>query len=146
MRTSMAIVAACAMLAGCATAARTAREAGPEPSASVRSPDVVASAAGVWRGTVSELADIYTGPANATVMLDLKPDGTYTQVWSEKGKDRTETGRWSMRGNHVVLEGTQPHTKRMLRYSGDALYGVTTEALPAEGRVGTDSISLRRAT
>jgi hypothetical protein len=145
MRKSMVIVAACSMLAACSTAARTG-DGEVQPSASIPSPDVAVSPVGVWRGTASETQSIYSGPASAAVTLDLRPDGSYTQVWTARGESRSERGRWSVRGRNVVLDGIEPNVNRTLRYSGNALFGTTAESQPAQGRVGTQAISLTRAT
>jgi len=144
MLKSLTMVLAGVILAGCSAGARAARDDAAQPSASVGMPSEAVSPVGVWRGTASEVASIYTGPASATVTLDVRPDGTYTQVWSEKGQERSETGRWHARDGRILFDGQQPNVNRTLRYTGDALFGVSAERLPAQGRVGTEAISLRR--
>ena len=119
---------------------------GNDPSASIPSPDTPGPPPRHWQGTATETPGIYSGPAVATVTLDLNPDGTFVETWKEKGKQRTTSGTWRERGKEIVLESSDPpHARQSLRRRGNTLYTVAMEPLPT-GRATTTAIELHPAT
>jgi len=109
-----------------------------DPAASVPSPT-----AGQWQGRAAEVPGIYSGPAGASITLDLRPDGTFTETWKDGARHWSTSGTWRTDGNTVVLESSDPSRDRLsLRRSGDTLYTVATEPLPT-GRTTTTAIELR---
>ena len=113
-----------------------------DPSASIPAN----AQAGRWEGTAAEFPSPYLSTGAASVTLDLKPDGTFTQTWRQKGREWSTAGRWQDRGDKIVLvTDDRRHTRLTLRRRGDTLYAVAAEPLPAEGRVATEAITLHRA-
>jgi hypothetical protein len=109
-----------------------------DPAMSVPSPT-----AGRWQGRAAEVPGIYSGPAGATVALELRPDGTFTETWKDGGRQWSMSGTWRTDGKNVVLESNDPSRDRLsLRRFGDTLYTVATEPLPS-GRTTTTAIELR---
>lgn len=109
-----------------------------DPAASVPSPT-----AGQWQGRAAEVPGIYSGPAGASITLDLRPDGTYTETWKDGPRQLSESGTWRTDGTNIVLESSDPSRGRLfLRRSGDTLYTVAMEPLPS-GRTTTTAIELR---
>src|SRR5947208_8059211 len=89
---------------------------------------------GRWQGAAAETPSIYLGPVSATVTLDLKPDGTFTERWKQGGHEWSQAGRWHLRGKTVVLEAhDRSHARLTLRRAGGTLYTVATEPMP-DGR------------
>jgi len=116
---------------------------GPLPAYAGQSSTAVApSVAGTWQGAASEYQGIYSGPAGATVRLDLRPDGTFTETWKDGARQWTTSGTWRTKGRSVVLESAdRSHARLTLRHKGNDLYGVAMEPLPS-GRTTTTSIDL----
>jgi hypothetical protein len=137
MKTPVVIVLAMLVLGGCAT---TLPESGSEyESAAVRS-----STAGRWEGTAIENFGYHGGAASAKLTLDLKPDGTWTQAWTERGRTVSESGRWVMQGRSVVLESTEGTRRRVtLRRNADGLYGTLDQSWIG-GRTTPMTIELHR--
>ena len=85
---------------------------------------------------------IYSGPAGATVRLDLRPDGTFTKTWEDGARQWRTSGTWRTKGRSVGLESAdRSHARLTLRHKGGDLYGVAVEPLPS-GRMTTTSIDL----
>ena len=103
---------------------------------------VAPSLAGTWEGAALEYQGIYSGPAGATVRLDLKSDGTFTETWKDGARQWTTSGTWRTKGRSVVLSSAdRSHARLTLRHKGNDLYGVAMEPLP-NGRTTTTSIDL----
>ncbi|PYM28969.1 MAG: hypothetical protein DMD80_09945 [Candidatus Rokuibacteriota bacterium] len=133
MRALMTAIVVAALLGGCATT---------EPHSTYEAASVPASPAGEWRGTASEFQAPYIGTAAARVTLNLNADGTWSETWTEGARTSSDSGRWSVRGNTVVLESSgRMHTRMMLRRGSDALYTVAVESL-LSGRTTTMTIDL----
>lgn len=116
---------------------------------SARAADPAASVATTqaerWTGTASEFQGIYSGPVSATVTLDLRPDGTFTETWKEGTREMSHSGHWQAAGNTVLLRADdRSHERLTLRRRGDTLYNVAVEAFP-NGRTTTAAITLRPA-
>jgi hypothetical protein len=130
----------CAVFAAGALLMSAAGAVAVEPAASIP-----ASPAGRWQGTASEVPGIYSGPVSASITLDLKPDGTYTETAKQGSQEQTTSGTWRAEGRRVILESSdRSHERRTLRRRGDALYTVATDALPG-GRATTLAIELHPA-
>jgi hypothetical protein len=69
------------------------------------------------------------GASTAKMTLDLKPDGTWTQTWTERGRTVSDSGRWAMQGRSVVLESGEGSRRRVtLRRQADGLYGLLDQS------------------
>jgi hypothetical protein len=72
---------------------------------------------------------LHGGASTAKMTLDLKPDGTWTQTWTERGRTVSDSGRWAMQGRSVVLESGEGSRRRVtLRRQADGLYGLLDQS------------------
>jgi uncharacterized protein YceK len=125
MKTPLTMILATALLGGCASTLPQAGSGSGYESAALPT-----SMAGQWHGTAIENYGYHGGTGAATLTLDLKPDGTWTQTWNERGREVSDSGRWVMRGNAVVLESSEGmHRRQTLRRHPDGLYGVIDKSL-----------------
>jgi len=92
---------------------------------------VAPSVAGTWVGAASEYQGIYSGPAGATVTLDLRPDGIFTEIWKDGVRQWRTSGTWRTKGRSVVLESAdRSHARLTLRHKGGDL-GLPWSRCPA---------------
>jgi hypothetical protein len=114
-------------------------------------PAVVASAAdtsavvGTWRGTAEEISSPHI-QGRAEITVDVRPDGRWTSVWRQAGRERRSAGSWRVVRDLVVFEtdSSEPLPPRLsLRRRDDVIYGTALAALP-EGRATTVTITLTR--
>jgi len=133
MRTLVTAVMLTALLGGCATM---------PPSAGYEAASVSSAPVGKWQGTAAEFQGTYLGTPTARVSLDLKPDGTWSETWTEGSRAASDSGRWRINGNAIVLESSgRTHPRLTLRRRNDALYTVAVEPL-LSGRTTTMTIEL----
>jgi hypothetical protein len=137
MKTPVATALALLLLGGCATSL-------PQSGSAYESAAVPSSTAGRWQGTAIENFGYHGGAASAKLTLDLNPDGTWTQAWTERGRTVSDSGRWVMQGRSVVLQSTGGMSRRVtLRRNGDGLYGVLDQSWLG-GRTTPMTIELHR--
>jgi len=116
----------------------------PAVHAADASASIPAAPAGLWQGTASEFPSPYLSTGTARVTLELKPDGTFTETWKQRHREWSRSGKWHAQGDRVVLVADdRRHTRLTLRRTGETLYAVAQEPLPAEGRVTTEAIQLQ---
>ena len=122
MKTPLTAVLAILLLGGCATTV-------PQSGSGYESAAIPNSTAGRWQGTAVENFGYHGGASTAKMTLDLNPDGTWTQTWTERGRTASDSGRWTMQGRSVVLETSQGMRRRVtLRRQGDGLYGLLDQS------------------
>jgi hypothetical protein len=98
---------------------------------------------GTWRGTAEEFSSPHI-QGRAQVTVDIMPDGRWTSVWRQAGRERRSAGTWHLTRELIVFEtdSAEPLPPRLsLRHRGDAFYGTALTPLP-EGRATTVTISL----
>ena len=122
MKTPLTTVLAIVLLGGCATTT-------PQSGSGYESAAVPNSMAGRWEGTAVENFGHHGGASTAKMTLDLKPDGTWTQTWTERGRTVSDSGRWAMQGRSVVLDSGEGVRRRVtLRRQADGLYGLLDQS------------------
>jgi hypothetical protein len=115
----------------------------PSAHAADPSASIPAAPAGVWQGTASEFPSPYLSTGTARVTLELKPDGTFMETWKQRDREWSMSGTWHAQSDKIVLVADdRHHTRLTLRRTGETLYAVAQEPLPAEGRVATEAIEL----
>ena len=110
------------------------------PAGAANESDVV----GTWRGTAEEVASPHI-QGRAQVTLEVMPDGRWTSVWRQAGRERRSSGHWWLTPNLVVLEtdSREPVAPRLsLLHRSDVAYGTALAPLP-EGRSATVALALR---
>jgi hypothetical protein len=111
--------------------------------------EVSADASGVvgtWRGSADEVASphIY---GRAQITLNVTPDGRWTSVWRQAGREQRSAGTWRVTPDLIVFEtdSGEPRRPRLsLVHRGEVMYGTALTPLP-EGRAATVSITLTHA-
>jgi hypothetical protein len=100
---------------------------------------------GTWRGSAYEFASSYL-QGRADISLTVTPDGRWTSLWRQAGREQRSTGTWHLAPACIVFE-TDSREKLppqlSLRHRGEEAYGTAVTALP-EGRSATLSIALTR--
>ena len=98
---------------------------------------------GTWRGTAEEFSSPHI-QGRAQITLDVMPDGRWTSVWRQAGRERRSAGTWRLTPDLMVFEvdSTEAVPPRLsLRHRGDVVYGTALAPLP-EGRSTTVAITL----
>ena len=99
--------------------------------------------AGTWRGTAEEFSSPHI-QGRAQITVDIAPDGRWTSVWRQAGRERRSAGTWRLTRDLIVFETDSPEPlppRLSLRRRGDVFYGTAVTPLP-EGRAATVAISL----
>ena len=102
---------------------------------------------GTWRGTAEEFSSPHI-QGRAQVTLDVMPDGRWTTVWRQAGRERRSAGTWRLTPDLMVFEVDSAEAvppRLSLRHRGDVVYGTALAPLP-EGRSTTVAITLTRAS
>lgn len=100
---------------------------------------------GTWRGGAYEFASFYL-QGRAEITVTVTPDGRWTSVWRQAGREQRSTGTWHVEPERIVLEYDSREKlppQLSLRHRGDVAYCTALTALP-EGRSTTVSIALTR--
>ena len=101
------------------------------------------SVVGTWRGSAEEIASPHI-QGRAQVTMNVMPDGRWTAVWRQAGRERRSAGSWRLTPNLIVFETDSaepvPPWLSLVR-GGDVIYGTALTPLP-EGRAATVSIAL----
>jgi hypothetical protein len=98
---------------------------------------------GTWRGTAEEFSSPHI-QGRAQVTVDVMPDGRWTSVWRQAGRERRSAGTWRVTRDLIVLETDSRESlppKLSLRRRADVFYGTALAPLP-EGRATTVTIAL----
>ena len=98
---------------------------------------------GTWHGSAEEIASPHI-QGRAQITVSVMPDGRWTSVWRQAGRERRSAGTWHVTPDLVVFEtdSGQPLPPRLsLLHRGDIIYGTALTPLP-EGRAATVSIAL----
>jgi len=98
---------------------------------------------GTWRGTAEEVSSPHI-MGRAQVTLDVMPDGRWTAVWRQAGRERRSAGTWWLTPDLMVFEVDSAEAlppRLSLRHRGDVVYGTALAPLP-EGRSTTVAITL----
>jgi len=98
---------------------------------------------GTWRGTAEEFSSPHI-QGRAQVTVDIMPDGRWTSVWRQAGRERRSAGTWRLTRDLMVFETDSPEPlppRLSLRHRGEVFYGTALTSLP-EGRATTVTISL----
>jgi len=104
--------------------------------------DAVGSA-GTWRGTAEEFASPHI-QGRAQITVDVMPDGRFTSVWRQAGRERRTSGHWRLTRDLIVFEADSVEflpPRLSLVHDGDVAYGTALAPLP-EGRSATLMIAL----
>jgi hypothetical protein len=102
---------------------------------------------GRWRGAAEEFSSPHI-QGRAQVTLDVMPDGRWTTVWRQAGRERRSAGTWRLTPDLMVFEVDSAEAvppRLSLRHRGDVVYGTALAPLP-EGRSTTVAITLTRAS
>jgi hypothetical protein len=100
---------------------------------------------GTWRGSAEEFSSPHI-QGRAQITVEVMPDGRWTSVWRQAGRERRSTGSWRLTPDLIVFEADsrEPVPPRLsLRHRGDVVYGTALAPLP-EGRSTIVSIALTR--
>jgi hypothetical protein len=100
--------------------------------------------AGTWRGSAEEFASPHI-QGRAQITMDVMPDGRFTSVWRQAGRERRTSGHWRLTRDLIVFEADSAEflpPRLSLVHDGDVAYGTALAALP-EGRSATLMIALR---
>jgi hypothetical protein len=76
------------------------------------------------------------------------PDGRWTSVWRQAGREQRSAGTWRTTPRLIVFEteSREPLPPRLsLVHRGDVIYGTALTPLP-EGRAATVSVALTHAS
>jgi hypothetical protein len=98
---------------------------------------------GTWRGSAEEFSSPHI-QGRAQVTVEVMPDGRWTSVWRQAGREQRSTGTWRLTPELVVFEAdsAEPVPPRLsLRHRGDVMYGTALAPLP-EGRSTIVAIAL----
>lgn len=101
---------------------------------------------GTWRGSAEEFSSPHI-QGRAQITVDVMPDGRWTSVWRQAGRERRYAGTWRVTRDLIVFEvaSGEPLPPRLsLRHRDDVAYGTAVVPLP-EGRSATVSITLTHA-
>lgn len=126
------LVAALLVLA-CTAAAAAA------PATAADAPGIV----GTWRGSAEEFASPHI-QGRAQITVDVMPDGRFTSVWRQAGRERRTSGHWRITRDLIVFEADSVEflpPRLSLVHDGDVAYGTALAPLP-EGRSATLMITL----
>ena len=98
---------------------------------------------GTWRGSAEEFASPHI-QGRAQITVDVMPDGRFTSVWRQAGRERRTSGHWRLSRDLIVFEADSteflPPRLSLVR-DGDVAYGTALAPLP-EGRSATLMIAL----
>ena len=100
-------------------------------------------AVGTWRGSAEEFASPHI-QGRAQITVDVMPDGRFTSVWRQAGRERRTTGHWRVSRDLMVFEADSPASfppRLSLVHRGEVAYGTALAPLP-EGRSATLMIAL----
>jgi hypothetical protein len=100
--------------------------------------------AGTWRGSAEEFASPHI-QGRAQITMDVMPDGRFTSVWRQAGRERRTSGHWRLTRDLIVFEADSAEflpPRLSLVHDGDVAYGTALAPLP-EGRSATLMIALR---
>lgn len=98
---------------------------------------------GTWRGSAEEFASPHI-QGRAQITVSVMPDGRWTSVWRQAGREQRSAGTWRLTRDLIVFEtdSREPLPPRLsLRHRGEVIYGTALTPLP-EGRAATVSIAL----
>jgi hypothetical protein len=98
---------------------------------------------GTWRGSAEEISSPHI-QGRAQITMDVSPDGRWTSVWRQAGRERRSAGRWSVVRDLIVFEADSSEAlppRLSLRRRDDVIYGTALALLP-EGRATTVAITL----
>jgi hypothetical protein len=112
------------------------------PAVASAAPDA-STVVGTWGGSAEEFASPHIqGRAQITVIV--MPDGRWTSVWRQAGREQRSAGTWRLTPALIVFEtdSREPLAPRLsLLHRGGVMYGTALARLP-EGRAATLSITL----
>jgi len=100
---------------------------------------------GTWRGSAEEVASPHI-QGRAQITLTVTPDGRWSSVWRQAGREQRSAGTWRLAPDLIIFEtdSLEPRRPRLsLLHRGEVLYGTALTPLP-EGRAATVSIALTR--
>jgi hypothetical protein len=103
----------------------------------------VTGTAGTWRGSAEEFASPHI-QGRTQITVDVMPDGRFTSVWRQAGRERRTTGHWRLSGDLIVFEADSVEflpPRLSLVHQGNVAYGTALAPLP-EGRSATLMIAL----
>jgi len=109
-------------------------------------PEQTSEVVGTWRGSAYEFASFYL-QGRAEITVTLTPDGRWSSVWRQAGREQRSTGRWHAGPDTLVLEYDSAQTlppRLSFRRRGQVAFATAVIALP-EGRSTTVSIALTRS-
>lgn len=98
---------------------------------------------GTWRGGAEEFSSPHI-QGRAQITVDVLPDGRWTSVWRQAGRERRNAGTWRLTPELIVFETDSPEAlppRLSLRHRGQVIYGTALAPLP-EGRAATVTITL----
>ena len=101
------------------------------------------AAVGIWRGGAEEIASPHI-QGRAQITVSVMPDGRWTSVWRQAGRELRNAGTWRVTPDFIVFDtdSGEPVPPRLsLVHDGDVIYGTALTPLP-EGRAATVSIAL----
>ena len=99
--------------------------------------------AGTWRGSAEEFASPHI-QGRAQITMDLMPDGRFTSVWRQAGRERRTSGHWRLTRDLIVFEADSTEflpPRLSLVHNGNVAYGTALAPLP-EGLSATLMIAL----
>ena len=102
---------------------------------------------GTWRGSAEEFSSPHI-QGRAQVAVTVMPDGRWTSVWRQAGREQRSAGTWRLTQRLIVFEtdSREPLPPRLSLVRGDeVIYGTALTPLP-EGRAATVSIALTHAS
>jgi hypothetical protein len=101
------------------------------------------SVIGTWRGSAEEVASPHI-QGRAQITVNVMPDGHWTSVWRQAGREQRNAGTWRLTPDFIVFEADSAEAvppRLSLVHRGDVIYGTALAPLP-EGRAATVSIAL----
>lgn len=99
---------------------------------------------GTWRGTAEEVVSPHI-QGRAQITVNVMPEGRWTSVWRQAGREQRSAGTWRLTRDLIVFETDSREAlapRLSLRRRGEVAYGTALAPLP-EGRAATVSITLR---
>jgi hypothetical protein len=112
------------------------------PAVASAGPDA-STVVGTWRGSAEEFASPHI-QGRAQITVTVMPDGRWTSVWRQAGREQRSAGTWRLTSALIVFEtdSREPLPPRLsLVHRGGVMYGTALAPLP-EGRAATLSITL----
>lgn len=98
---------------------------------------------GTWRGSAEEISSPHI-QGRVQITVDVRPDGRWTSVWRQAGRERRSAGSWRVVRDLIVFEAESSEAvppRLSLCRRDDVIYGTALAPLP-EGRATTVAIAL----